>query len=158
MTLVHCGDCGFFVDGFSDDVDAMRVAWSLLREQVFEAMDEWNRSRRGIACVDRYAQIRPWAWYMFDAPDEITEMELNTQGHVLNTDPPMLEFDYLRKIGELSADELRRAKAAGYSASWVDDDELERVQAEDDAKLEAAWADDDPDDELDDDDGARGDS
>ena len=104
--LLHGRD--FFRNGFGDDLDAMREAWPVLRDEVVESMDLWNQNAKMAPCVDDHGIIRPWGWYQFDCSDDITAAWPDA-GLLVNGSPPVSEFEYLKSIDELSKDELRRA-------------------------------------------------
>ncbi len=76
----------------------------------FQRDRAWNASRSLRPCVDRLARIRPWGWHQYELPeptDEIVVGLLPSWGRVMDTDPPVGEYEHLARLGVLTEDELR---------------------------------------------------
>jgi hypothetical protein len=81
--------CGhdFFSDAFSRDLDAMREAWPLLRDGVFQLLAKRRAAGQSV-------RLRPWAWWQFEAPGQAGDGET--------------ELAALARLGLLTADERKQ--------------------------------------------------
>lgn len=102
-----CGSPHSFGD--PPDEKKMRAAWSELRGRVYESLATWNHSRGGLVPgKTRLARMRPFAFYVLEAPGIVEPPEASHFGQVLETDDGLEgEYEYLARIGALTTAELR---------------------------------------------------
>ena len=90
MFQLFCGHDFARPPGFGDDIAAMREAWPILRDEVFDLLAK----RREMGRTD---QIMPWAWWAFSSPER-------RSGEEPRDENDESERDQLKRLGLLEDD------------------------------------------------------